>query len=894
MEADTGSVTSKTVQKFSSQISDPIFFRPVIPLLISYISGIISAFYIHGLTKFAVTGIAVTSIIIIFALFLRKNNSLAPLALFLCLGYLALTPWTMSEFPTDHVYHYVDDHRQWQITGTIDAEPVNQTYRLVCILNHIQLSQASGNKPPVALRGKIRCSIYKQLPDLSAGDRITFFSKIKPFTNFNNPGGFNYKQYMAFKNIWGNAYTSSKKLSINTSNTGFKNKLCGVRKKIKSLINRTTKKEANQILTALTLGDRQKIPDSLKNAFARAGISHILAISGLHIGIVASVAFFFFKWLLSFFPPVLRYAWSKKGAALLSIFPVIIYGILAGMSPSTQRAVAMVGIFLLTFLMERDHDLLNTLAIAAMAILVINPPSLFSISFQLSFTAVLFIIYGMSKTRAFRNKAFGNQSFLFKTVYTFVLVSCFAIIGTAPLVMFYFNQVPILGILSNLIFVPLIGFIVVPLSLFSVLVLFPFSPQAAAWGLKICGIILNHCSPLLYHISGLSFCTINTVTPSILEIICIYGLLWCLMELIIPFSSSSNKKTECRDNKMILRKLHGTNTEKPANLLKKKLGHGISHHFQTMTAWMFSNNHGVKTILLILTVVLIADTCYWIDKRLWNDKFKITIIDVGQGNAALLEMPHGHCALIDGGGFTDNAVFDVGARIVGPFLSRNKIRTINTIILTHPDSDHLNGLIHILKKFHVKRVLTTHDISQCDTYKQFIKIIHEKNIPNPAFETMPKTITLNGVCLEILNPPDNFSNLRSHDAWRNSNNNSMVIKASFGDQSILFPGDIMKEAEKELVLSQKNLHADILLAPHHGSKTSSTPGFLNCVDPEIVIISCGKQNRFGFPARAVLNRYEKYRMKIFRTDLNGAIMISTDGHHMRITPVSGEGCSLLK
>lgn len=104
----------------------------------------------------------------------------------------------------------------------------------------------------------------------------------------------------------------------------------------------------------------------------------------------------------------------------------------------------------------------------------------------------------------------------------------------------------------------------------------------------------------------------------------------------------------------------------------------------------------------------------------------------------------------------------------------------------------------------------------------------------------------------------------------------------------------MSAAENELVLRQKNLPADILISPHHGSKTSSTPGFLNCVDPEIVIISCGKQNRFGFPARAVLNRYEKYRMKIFRTDLNGAIMISTDGHHMRITPVSGEGCSLLK
>ena len=121
----------------------------------------------------------------------------------------------------------------------------------------------------------------------------------------------------------------------------------------------------------------------------------------------------------------------------------------------------------------------------------------------------------------------------------------------------------------------------------------------------------------------------------------------------------------------------------------------------------------------------------------------------------------------------------------------------------------------------------------------------------------------------------------------------MVIKASFGAHSILFPGDIMRAVEEELVLRQKNLHADILIAPHHGSKTSSTPGFLNRVDPEIVIISCGKQNRFGFPSPQVVDRYENYPMKIFRTDLNGAVMISTDGHKMTITPMAGDSTTLL-
>ena len=149
------------------------------------------------------------------------------------------------------------------------------------------------------------------------------------------------------------------------------------------------------MLKALVMGDASGIPPDVRQAFTRTGTSHILAISGLHISLVATAAFAIFRWGLCRVPWLLRRAWTRKGAALLTLVPVAGYALVAGFSPSTQRALIMVAVFLTAFLVERETDLKNSLALAALAILVVHPPSLFSVSFQLSFAAVFAIVYGM-------------------------------------------------------------------------------------------------------------------------------------------------------------------------------------------------------------------------------------------------------------------------------------------------------------------------------------------------------------------------------------------------------------------------------------------------------------------------------------------------------------------
>jgi competence protein ComEC len=267
--------------------------------------------------------------------------------------------------------------------------------------------------------------------------------------------------------------------------------------------------------------------------------------------------------------------------------------------------------------------------------------------------------------------------------------------------------------------------------------------------------------------------------------------------------------------------------------------------------------------------------------RFWHNDLRISAIDVGHGNAFLLELPKGYTMLIDGGGFTDNSIFDVGARIVAPFLWRKKIKTIDTIILSHPNSDHVNGLIYIADNFRVKRVWTNNQGSETVGYKEFLRAINKNKIPMSAYEQIYGRHCLNGVNLDILYPPVDFIDRQKNDGWRDVNNNSLVVKVTLGLKSVLFPGDIKARAEQALVATAGGkIASTVLMAPHHGSKTSSSPLFIEQVNPEAVVISSGRKGWFGLPHPSVVKRYRKKGCQIFVTSRHGAITLSTDGKRL--------------
>lgn len=826
-------------------MTENVYARPVIPLLIAFMVGISAGLQVPGLDGWAYLLTAAGIVGLGIGLAGNKNPRILPPVLFLSLGYLAMQPWAAPDFRADHVMRFVNSDPA-RISGTIGGPPLIYPNRVRFFLD----VEAIGAETPRPVNGRIVVSVWGSGPVISSGDRIAFVGAIREFRNFNNPGGFDYRRYMHFNNVWGAAHVQAKELQFLDENRapGRWFDIETARNRISQLIDQTGEGEHRGVLKALIIGERSRISEEMATAFNRAGVSHLLAISGLHVGIVAGAAFAFFQWLLQWIRPLLWWAWTRKGAALLTLMPVMIYGLLAGMSPSTQRAVIMVAVFLFTFLLETDQDLINTLAVAAMAILIIHPPALFSISFQLSFAAVFFIVCGLAGARKSNQKPG-----VFHKLLVFIQVSFLAIMGTLPLVMFYFNQISLIGLVSNLVLIPLIGFVVVPLSLTAVFI-YPLSSTGALWCLKAGAGILIPSLDIVNFFAGLPFAAVKTITPNLIEIACYFGLAGVLFY-------------------------------RRQRRLQPATGPNAPPRLSEILPRTFLKKHLAAAAAGVLLLAAGIDASYWYYQRFRHPDLRVTVIDVGQGSAALLELPGGRHVLIDGGGFSDNSSFDVGARVVAPLLWRKKIKTIDALVLSHPNSDHLNGLLYIAEHFNVREIWTNDQPAAIKSYGLFLETIRKKNIRMPAFDTLARRHEINGVRLSILYPPPGFLEKVQKEKWRDLNNNSLVLQVQFGAKTLLFPGDIMAPAEAELVSAASALlDGDVLVSPHHGSKNSNSDVFLDAVSPEAVIVSCGWKNRFHFPHEAVLEKYRRRGYKVFRTDTNGAVFIRTDGTDLDIRP----------
>ena len=858
-----------------------IYSRPIIALLIALICGIFLGSRFSGHTACLLIIGFVSAGYIGIKIVYKKIAALAPLILFIALGYISIQPWVSPNFSNNHVSFFSDEIR-WQIAGVVDSHPVEFKHLKRFVLSADTLKHKNVSH---RVTGKIRVSVGGPAPEIAKGDRIEFRSRLREIRNFNNPGGFDYQRFMAFQNIWRSAYTQGSRLKVvrKNSSKNLAQLTHDARLAVAALIDRTEKQQPGAVLKALVIGDRSAISTEVREAFNRVGVGHILAISGLHIGIVATVAFFFFQKLLGLIKPLLWRAWTRKGAAIFSIFPVCLYAFISGMSPSTQRAVIMVIAFLMTFLVERETDAINTLSLAAFIILIVYPPSLFSISFQLSFLAVLSILCGLSHLRLSQPNAgvkvkTGVSWQLRRKLTTFFLVSFFAICGTLPVVMFYFNQISLIGLFANCIVVPLVGFVVIPFGLLAAFIC-PFSIPIASGCIQICIWVLDYVMILINYLANLQFAAIKTFTPSILEIVCYYVLGWVVLDKL------SARSIQAVSDGSFSPGSHPAffNYFYPGRF-------GLDRFFASLIALQ----RGLAKVLadkrraiagLAVILVLSADAGYWLFQRYWNATLRVTYIDVGQGSATLLELPGGYAVLIDGGGFSDNNAFDIGASVLAPFLRRKKIRTIDTLVLSHPNSDHLNGLIYIARYFKVKTVWTNGEANDTLGYNEFKEIIDRKHLDFPDFKYMPRRQLINGVEFCFLYPPADFLARKAAEKWRTTNTNSLVLKVSFGDVAFLFPGDIVARAERELVdLAGTDLDCDVLLVPHHGSRSSSSRTFLAKARPDVAVISAGWKNRFQFPHATVLQAYQKSGCRIFRTDQNGAVVLTTDGERLTVKP----------
>ncbi len=676
----------------------------------------------------------------------------------------------------------------------------------------------------VRIRDNILVTVYNNLPHVRPGEKVRFPARLRPFKNFNNPGGYDYESAMRLQGLTCAASVSDGRriVPMGPGLLPFPGALLErIQRPVRDLFSGKLNPEDEALFRALILGERQGISSQLRDPFNRTGLGHVLAVSGLHIGLVAWISFLFFKVILSRFYKLALKTDVQKLTALLTCVPVIGYTCLAGFQVSSQRAMIMVLAFLWSLILRREKEVWSTLALAGLIILAVDPHALFSISFHLSFAAVVGILWltppllkiipSPHETSQRKINIFDKVSLYFIGL---IAVGLSATLFLLPIISFYFHRVSLVTIPANLTVVPILGLWIIPNGLLSVVTL-PFSAQAAdlflhlgAWGLQaVMGIIRFW--------SGLSWASAWVVTPNLFEMLMFYALIFFI--------------------------------------------------------FFFKRRVWARVGLGILTVFILIDAGYWTYRVHFNRDLKVTFLDVGQASAALVEFPGGQKMLIDGGGFPGDH-FNVGKMVVAPFLWHSKIKKIDYLVLSHPQSDHMNGLRFIAKEFHSREFWYNGDKVETASFKELMAIIESKKIKRLLPADLLKGREINGAKIDYLYPPPGR---KRSDLFYNGtrlNNNSLVLKISFAGKSFLFPGDLEREGEALLVSKRRNaLKSDVLLAPHHGSRSSSTREFLRMVKPAICVISSGQGNFFGFPHEQTLKRLRNIGCRAIRIDQSGAV-----------------------
>lgn len=672
---------------------------------------------------------------------------------------------------------------------------------------------------------KVLVNIYNNPCVFPIGTRIRFPAYLKPFINFNNPGRYNYELSMRLKMISCSASVTDGRY-VAPMGKGSPGPVLEMieyfRKPARDFLDKKLSSRDGSLYKALLLGERENITQEMREPFDITGMGHVLAVSGLHIGIIAWLSFVFIYWALSRSRILLLRFEIKKIAAFFTCIPVLLYTALAGFQVSGQRAMVMTLAYLVSIIIGREKEIWSTLTLSALCILAVDPLAVRSISFQMTFMAVTGIVWltpvfqkiitDLFKDRIHR-RAINRVLFYFTSM---VAASLSAVIFLMPVIVYYFHRISFLTIPANLLIIPLLAFIVLPSGLLALLVLI-FSPFTAEIFLGIGVQGLHLMMYIINHLSGFSWSSLWMVTPNLFEILLFYSALFCLM---------SFKK------------------------------------------WRW-----IKYCLAFILLLSIADISYWVYQVRFYNHMRVTFIDVGQGNAAYLQLPKGKRMIIDGGGFSGGS-FDTGRSIVAPFLFNRKILKIDYLVLTHPHSDHMNGLRFIASEFNPTEFWHNGETVDRPEFHELMNIVRSKDIKAYTHCDLVKGRIISEVKVEILHPAEErlpFHN--AHDS-RDVNNNSLVLRLSYMGKSILFTGDIEEDAEKILVKRfGDQLKSDVMSVPHHGGRDSSSKAFLDRVKPEVSITSSGKGNRFGFPHKETLERLNRVGSGIFRIDEKGAVRV---------------------
>jgi competence protein ComEC len=798
------------------------------------------------------------------------------LPFFFFIGLYRGAPLYKPPQSAEHIFNRITTERMATIIGTLERAPsiittdIGPRTRLLVSATRLQRpagSLANHTIPPANdTFGLVQLTVNGLLPpNLEPGTMLMAKALLSRVHSSSVPGSFNYKEFLANQGIWITGWVNNPLLvsKVHVLPDSQKHQTFEqfrflpeiIRGRIATFLDTTLDQRNSSLYKAILIGDKADIAPEILEDFKAIGCMHILAISGMHMGLLAFVFISICNWLLKRSTWLILHIPVRKTVTAISLAPLTGYALIAGFNTPVVRALIMSGVLTIAVVFNRNKSIINSVAIAAFIILILNPASLFTVSFQLSFAAVIAIAALYPRIIAYFSSAQDRTQPTWKMNNTLsrkiinwlkaaMLISVTATAGTAPLLLHYFNRISLISPISNIVIEPFICLWALTIGLVGCTTI-PFSASLAAHIFHLGSWGLDTATWLASLGARIPFSNLWFSTPSAMEIILYYVL---LASLLYAYQYKSIRSI-------------------------------------TAKALLF-------TCLVLLAVIPATPKIL----RKINADTTVTVLDVGHGSATHIMLPQGKSILIDGGGPV-SAHFNVGERLIAPFLWQQRISRIDGIIITHPHADHYNGLFFIIKRFRPKTIWINGQPGIIPGYDQLLQLARQlgakvKICRSGTVLFQSGNATISCIANPLQGDITSASNTRDNHPVKPASYNdaSLVLKLVHGNAakakgvSFLFPGDISREEESEVLAADRNeLDADILLSPHHGSGSSDNWDFIEAVSPDYIVISTGKSTDAQFPTVNVKKYCQRFGTTLLTTAQDGTISFTISGANLTVT-----------